>query len=177
MASYYYFASTLPLLRLDWPQPITLSTFLAHAEKQLTPKDWKILKGAVDGSSSTYPFLTAYQTFVDNLNTALAKKRVGRLGFTEFDDVVKSSSSKEFELLADHLLSYSDPLEAELARITLVWKHIDALIGLKIFEFDALLGYALKLTLLERVTTFTQEIGQATFEALLGALKSEIDQM
>lgn len=100
-----------------------------------------------------------------------------RLGFAIDEALHRQTFPKEIETVTDELLERSDPLEAEMQFITLLWKRIDRLVGMKVFEFDALLGYGLKLLLLERVNIFTQEVGQATFETLLGTLRSEIDQM
>jgi hypothetical protein len=177
VASYYYFATTLPLLRLHQKSPITVELFKAQAEKHLNSRDWKTLKSGLSGTPSKHAMLTSYRSYASALNTALARKRQVRLGFAIDEDLHRQTFPKEIETVTDELLERSDPLEAEMQFISLLWKRIDRLVGMKVFEFDALLGYGLKLLLLERVNIFTQEVGQATFETLLGTLRSEIDQM
>ncbi|HPX28942.1 MAG TPA: DUF2764 family protein [Sphaerochaeta sp.] len=177
MASYYYFAATLPLLRLQRKMPMSVDVFKAQAEKHLNSRDWQTLKSGLNGTPSKHAMLKAYQNYAFSLNTALAQKRQVRLGFTLDETLQRQTIPGEIAVAADELLELSDPLEAEMKFISLLWQRIDRLVGMKVFEFDALLGYGLKLLLLERVNVFTREVGQATFENLLGTLRSEIDRM
>ncbi len=157
--------------------PITLELFLTQAEKHLNKRDWETLSGVLEGKKQTHSLAKNYQRFVTELNHSLAKERQKRLGFTRDETLQSEVHSHEIEHLASELLALTNPLEAELKLLTLQWKKVDELVGMKVFEFEALVGYALKLLILQRVTTFTQEVGQATFETLLGTLRSEIDQM
>lgn len=177
MASYYYFATTLPLLRLDRPMPLSLELFLTQAKEHLNTRDWETLHRIVHAKSHSHALAKNYQSFVTALNRSLAKVRLKNLGFALNETLQAEVQANEFERLASELVGLTNPLEAELKMLTLQWKKIEELVGLKVFEFDALVGYALKLLILQRVTTFTQEVGQATFETLLGTLRSEIDQM
>lgn len=177
MASYYYFATTLPLLRLQQKMPIRVDVFKEQAEKHLNSKDWRTLESGLNGTPSKHAMLKSYRNYASHLNKALARKRQVRLGFALDEDLQKQTFPREIEIATDELLELSDPLEAEMKLIALLWKRIDQLVGLKVFEFDALLGYGLKLLLLERVNVFAQEAGQAAFENLLGTLRSEIDRM
>ncbi|NLZ77804.1 MAG: hypothetical protein GX911_07545 [Spirochaetales bacterium] len=156
---------------------MSVDLFMEQAERHLTARDWKTLRSAFDGAPSRHPMLESYRSFSSGLNTALARKRRIRLGFAPDDDLQRRTVPGGIEEVADELLGLSDPLEAEMALIGHLWKQIDRLVGLKVFEFDALLGYGLKLLLSERVEIFTREVGQATFETILGALRSEIDRM
>ena len=49
MASYYYYASTLPLLRLDSPLPFSVEAFLSASAGQLSRRDHALLVAAVEG--------------------------------------------------------------------------------------------------------------------------------
>ena len=156
MASYYYFAATLPVLRLHQKMPMSIDKFTEQAETHLNRTDWQTLRCALTGTYSRHAMLKAYRSYASDLNTALAKKRQVRLGFALDEDLQNQTVPKELEAVADELLERSDPLEAEMQFITLLWKRIDRLVGMKVFEFDALLGYGLKLLLLERVNIFTR---------------------
>ena len=67
-----------------------------------------------------------------------------------------------------------DPLEAEKALLALQFKKLDELIGTHAFDDCALIGYALKLKLLERKNRFDQKKGRTEMDRILDGLQKQI---
>jgi hypothetical protein len=123
MSSYYYFAATLPSLRIDGSAPMTLGEFLERAGRYLSPKDLFVLEGArlyipEDGSfplsAASSPLLMRYYRWELALRNELTRLRAQRLqrpadkhlkpGEPEWDGVKTAQAAFQAE----------DPLQGEL---------------------------------------------------------------
>jgi hypothetical protein len=172
VASYYYFGSSLPLLRPEGPLPCTSAAFLARAEEQLNRRDYSQLEAALSGDGSTHPFFSQWMTFNASLQAELAAQRSRRLGWGE--QGISLDRDLSLSEAVSSIVAGDDPLQAELALLRLQWRWIDEMVGFSVFNLEAMLGYLLKLQLLERRGLFDQSEGNVEFERLFNDLQRDI---
>ena len=71
----------------------------------------------------------------------------------------------------------ANPLQGEEELLSLQFKKLDELIGTHYFDDYALMGYALKLKLLERKSQFIKQTGKAEFDRIVGEIQQQITSM
>ena len=74
-------------------------------------------------------------------------------------------------------LAAKNPLESERILLDYEFRNLDLLIGPHMFDEEALFGYAIKLRLLERLTSFEHEKGKAEFESLFDGIQQRVYSM
>ena len=108
MSEYYYFAASLPMLRMDKEPPISYSAFMAEAAKQLSRSDYSDLQHAVleagDGDVSL-PIVREWQVFAGRLNAAICSVRAERLGFSGY---APDAADREMEAAAREIVDNPD---------------------------------------------------------------------
>ena len=72
------------------------------------------------------------------------------------------------------VLEAKNPLEAEKMLLAYEFENLDALVGLHMFDDYVLFGYAIKLKLLERLSSFEHEKGQAEFKSLFDGIQQQV---
>ncbi|HOE83827.1 MAG TPA: DUF2764 family protein [Sphaerochaeta sp.] len=174
MASYYYYASTLPLLRLDSPLPFSVEAFLSASAGQLSRRDHALLVAAVEGRESAHPFIRKWQRFERLLRSELAAQRSRRKGYVGSPYPHRDETDLRICDTVRQALATDDPLKAELMLLELSFKQLDEAAGLAAFSIEALLAFVLKLQLLERRSRFVQSAGNSEFERLFSHLQREI---
>ncbi len=177
VASYYYYASTLPLLRFDGTPPFSTATFMATAKGQVSGRDYHLLETALANRTSSHPFIRAWQHHRACLEGELASQRSKRKGYKS--ELYPHSGDTE-QLITETVrqaLLLDDPLKAELLLLELSWKQLDEQVGLDVFNIEALLGFALKLQLLERKSRFDRVSGNSEFERMFTNLQIEIAKL
>jgi Protein of unknown function (DUF2764)/ATP synthase (C/AC39) subunit len=119
------------------------------------------------------PFLRSYLVFERDLRNLLSAIRVRRKGVPAAEylvgegdlvDVVGRSSAEDFGLSKEYpfieqLLKAKSPKEIEESVQGILWETIDEMTEHKQFEFEVILGYLLKLRLLERNLALSEEQG------------------
>ncbi len=70
-----------------------------------------------------------------------------------------------------------DPLTAERMLLAYEMEQLDGLTGLHSFDDYVLFGYALKLRLLERFTSFEKESGAREFREVLESLQKQVTDL
>ncbi len=174
MASYYYLVATLPTLRLDGPLSFSTDTFLGLCKPLVSEHHYRLLCKALSGEPSSHPFLKAYQHFASMVNKELVEQRSRKLSLS--DPVYRNDGDKEGRIsdAVRQALAQDNVLEAEMLLLALHWKFLDELATLHTFDIEALLGFALKLKLLQRKSLFTREEGNAEFKRLFSNIQTEI---
>ena len=79
--------------------------------------------------------------------------------------------------VAQSALSAKNPLEAEKILLEYEFENLDSLVGLHMFDDHVLFGYAIKLKLLERLTSFEQDKGKAEFQTLFDGILQRVYSM
>ncbi|UCD15706.1 MAG: DUF2764 family protein [Candidatus Omnitrophota bacterium] len=157
MSKYYYLVAQLPFLKFNGDLSITGESFLQEAEKWMERKDFRVLSGV-------------------DINDFWSEEKVSRL----FRDYKRFELNLRRELLSsrnpDHLdaaarvsgavkeiLALSTPLEIERKLLYLRWKFLEERVEGLYFDLDELVGYFLKIQILERLTTFNKDKGMVAF--------------
>ena len=170
MSLYYYLMSSLPDLKSDEKSPITYSEFLSMCETATDKETYETLKNLTLDSTDA-PLLKewakSYSSFIGELNN---ERRIN-LGKTLNKDYESDFYTKK---AVTEVLSSKNPLAAEEAILKYEFDLIDSLLGMHIFDEYSLIGYAIKLKLLERKDCFTVEKGKKEFENLFTTVQSRV---
>ena len=175
MAEYYYFAATLPMLTIGRPLPITYSEFMEKAKDNLTKKDYKDLEKAVFSATTgdaSNPLVKEWQAYAASISKVMAKERADKLGFTGYGG--DSAADKLLRDKIKDIVENKDPLEGEKAILGMYFDFLSSREGGSPFSSKALMIYALKLQIMEREQSFTEEKGRAEFDSLYKAIETDI---
>ena len=170
MASYYYLMSSLPMLRADGEMPLTYEEFLSRCRGSVSDQRYEMLS-SLSVDSSEGPLVSDWAAFYGKLKAELTYQRSVRLGRgipapTERDDAAVRAVSAA--------MNEKDPLAAEKLLLAMEFEQLDALVSLHYFDEAALIGYALKLKLLERKTIFRFSEGKAELEGIVASIQDQI---
>ena len=169
---YYYLVSSLPLLRLDDPPPLTSEAFLELCRAHLAEARFRRLLaadlipegepgGAADGG------WRAWETYVRNLLAAVRgtalRRETGDSLRPELD--VFPGDRRRVE----EIMNEGDPAARERALDELRWRRLDDLAVGHHFDVDALVVYRLRLRILEKWAAREPERGKHNLAELVGA--------
>ncbi len=170
MASYYYLIASLPELRTDGDMPITYNEFLSCCQSNVSDSKYQLLKD-LTLSSTEGPLVKEWAEFYGMLTKELNYQRSMNLGKSY------SSAYDKDGLIAQVVasaLTAKNPLEAERILLEYEFENLDSLVGLHMFDDYVLFGYAIKLKLLERLSSFEQTKGQAEFKSLFDGIQQRV---
>ncbi|MBQ6389725.1 MAG: DUF2764 family protein [Mogibacterium sp.] len=170
MASYYYLIASLPELRADGDMPITYSEFLNCCQSNVSESDYELLKDLTLNSTEG-PLVREWSEFYGMLNKELNYQRSMNLGKSYSSAYDKDGFIAQVVAAA---LSAKNPLEAEKVLLDYEFENLDSLVGLHMFDDYVLFGYAIKLKLLERLTSFEQTKGKAEFKSLFDGIQQRV---
>ena len=170
MASYYYLVSSLPELRADGEMPISYEQFLKLCQSNVSEDNYHRLENLTLASEDG-PLVKEWGCFYRMLIKELAHQRSLNLGRSyttvyEKDGLISQAVSAA--------MSAKNPLEAERVLLEYEFDTLDSLVGLHMFDDHVLFGYAIKLKLLERLTSFEQEKGKNEFTNLLDGIQQSV---
>ena len=171
--AYYYLISSLPMLKSDGDMPFSYEQFLQTCRGALNDAMYTILEN-LTLSSNEGPCASEWGKFYTIFKDELTFQRNIRLG-----NKVQPPSNREESITKtiSAAMNHKNPLVAEEMLLALQFEKLDALIGLHYFDEYALIGYALKLKLLERKTVFNKQVGKAEFSNIVGKLEQQILSM
>lgn len=170
MANYYYLMSSLPMLRAEGELPFDYGTFLGMCRSAVSEDRYKILERLTPASCKG-PLISEWAEFYQALRRELVFQRRQRLGRqASLPWPREEAISKAVSAAIDD----PNPLEAEKALLDLAFRKVDELIGTHYFDDYALMGYALKLRLLERKKRFDPKKGKAELDRILEGLQRRI---
>ena len=173
MAAYYYLLSSLPMLQPDGEMPVTYEKFLQMCSESVKQPMYDLLRDlTVD--SSRGKLLSKWSRFYNALSEELAYQRCARLGRP-----VKAGENRDPDMIktVNDVMNEKNPLNAENMLLTLEMEKLDELLINHWFDESALIGYALKLRLLERRNVFDRESGKKEFGRILGSIRKKTDSM
>ena len=171
--AYYYLISSLPMLKADGDMPISYDTFLDMCRGALSDSKYELLK-ELSLSSCEGPLLSRWAEFYGTLKEELTFQRNNRLGRKAQPPGIRDESMARVVSAA---MNHPNPLTAEEMLLALEFQKLDDLVGVHYFDDHALVGYALKLKLLERKKSFDFEQGKAEFNRVIDRLEQEIASM
>ena len=170
MGSYYYLIAGLPELRADGDMPITYSEFLTCCESNVSEEKYRLLKN-LTLSSTEGPLVSEWADFYHALMGELNTQRCQKLGKTYTSAFDKDAYTAQ---VVDFALAAANPLEAERILLGYEFRYLDMLVGPHTFDDYGLFGYAIKLKLLERLTSFSHEKGKAEFQTLFDGIQQQV---
>lgn len=170
MASYYYLASSLPMLTSDGDMPMSYAEFLRCCEGNVSEEKYKLLE-SLSLSSSEGPLLKEWAASYGSLMKELNQQRSLALGKPYPSDFDKDGMNAQ---VVSAVLNAKNPLEAEQILLDYEFELLDTLEGLHMFDDEVIFGYAVKLKLLERKSCFEKEKGQAEFRHLFDDIQQRV---
>lgn len=170
MASYYYLISSLPSLKTDSAMPLSYASFLEMCKSSVGKQVYENLS-SLTTLSDEGSFLSKWSSFNKKFVEELNYQRKVKLG-----KKVDSNHNVDGEILkqVDSVLSAKNPLEAEQIMLGYQFDYLDSLVSMHYFDEYVLYGYALKLKLLERQSSFVKEEGSAEFKRLFDNIQQQI---
>lgn len=171
--AYYYLISSLPMLKSDGAMPISYTAFLEMCKSTLSEDKYEILK-ELTLSSNEGAFLSKWSEFYIAIKEELTYQRNLRLGRKA---VMPSMREEATIKVVSAAMNHKNPLTAEEMLLALEFEKLDELVGTHYFDDWALMGYALKLKLLERKGSFDFESGKAELNRLVKNLEQEIESI
>ncbi|MCX7005266.1 MAG: DUF2764 family protein [bacterium] len=169
--AYYYVLATLPHLRLGDPAPVGSDAVRALCRDWLPAADLRALAAAMDESDRSDEAggpAAAWRAFDTALRNALVTVRAARRGLEAAPYLRAAAPVDEHtRALVQECVKLEDPLKAELALDQARWAFLDNLCVAHAFDFTVLLGYLLKLRLLERWQALNAEAGAAFLDVML----------
>lgn len=171
--AYYYLISSLPMLKSDGDMPLSYDEFLNLCRDTLSDSKYELLKN-LTLSSNKGPLISEWAKFYTVIKEELTYQRNVRLGRKA---VTPSIREEGVTKLISSAMNNKNPLVAEEMLLSLEFEKLDELVGVHYFDDYALIGYALKLKLLERKSSFNKEKGKAEFGRITEKLEHQITSM
>ena len=170
MASYHYLIASLPELRSDGDMPLTYEEFLNLCQSNVSDETYKRLE-ELTLDSTEGPLVKEWADFYGMLTKELNYQRSLNLGRSYSSAYDKDGFISQVVASA---LAAKNPLEAERVLLEYEFENLDSLVGLHMFDDHVLFGYAIKLKLLERLTSFEQDKGKAEFQTLFDGIQQSV---
>lgn len=170
MASYYYLIASLPELRADGDMPLTYEEFLHLCQSNVSEETYERLENLTLNSTEG-PLIEEWANYYGMLTKELNYQRSMNLGKTYSSAYDKDGLIGQVVTSA---LSAKNPLEAERILLESEFENLDSLVGLHMFDDHVLFGYAIKLKLLERLTSFEEDKGKAEFQTLFDGIQQQV---
>ena len=170
MASYFYLISSLPMLKADGEMPFKYNEFLKMCKTAVSEQKYNEL-AELTLSSSKGPLVSEWHKFYGVLETEMAFQRNQRLNRPVATPYNRNEGIARTVTAA---INQKNPLLAEQMLLSLEFDKLDELIGTHYFDDYALMGYAIKLKLLERKSVFVKETGKAELDRLVNLLEQEV---
>lgn len=173
MASYYYLLSSLPMLKAEGEMPFSYGEFLRMCQGNVSEKRLKLLE-ELTVDSCEGPLVEDWAKFYGVLHGELAYQRRQRLErpcqapFERDEAAIRTVTAA---------MNEKNPLVAEQMLLALEFAKLDELVQQHYFDEAELVGYALKLKLLERKTVFQKEKGRTELDRIAAGLQKQIMNM
>ena len=171
--AYYYLLSGLPMLKAQDDMPLSYDEFLTQCRGALGDAKYELVKNLTLASTEG-PLVADWAAFYGAYAAELSYQRRVRLG--QKAEPPYGRDNKLSKAIAS-AMSLDNPLQAEELLLSLQFEKIDELIGTHYFDDAALLGYALKLKLLERKCSFQKDAGKAQLDRMIASLEQQITSM
>jgi hypothetical protein len=158
--SYYYFAASLPSLKIDGALPMSVADFQDMCQAHLAPRHRCAMQALLsDETEATHPFVRAWRTLDAQIRNAVARYRATKRQGIPFEGLAEKAVTDAFAL--------TDPLQRELAIDRFRWDQLGSLAGFDMFSLESILAYGLRLKIVERWATLSEERGRTRAEDLI----------
>lgn len=177
MTSYYYLVPTLPMLRIGMSEYMSMDEFLAKCRNYISKKDYKILSQATLTGEAVKgnPLLRDFSRYRSMVEHEMVAQRAKRLGLKDERYVNKGDKESAIAESVKKAVNADNPLEGERLILSIYWDYLDRHVSsAHLFDLTFLISYALRLQILSRISSFTEEKGEKEFDRLFDNLKKEI---
>lgn len=170
---YYYFVSTLPILRLFEPAPWSSEDFLTESAKHLSLADQNLLKATelVPQNNTNLPPNTmtfAWNNFETLLRNRIIRQIAGNSDKGKSFERDAEGCLPELELAVSEAWSQSNPLEREKVLDRWRWRFLDDQESSKSFgATGSICMYKIKLQIIEKWDRRKLEAGQINLTQVL----------
>lgn len=199
---YYALIAGLPDLSLkDGAPPFTAKDFVGGIEEQLAPEDLEALQLLLKQQDAAYweamethqrPFLNAWAAFERNLRNLLSALQLRTHALNDNDQIrgdnwiadnLRRNTARDFGIGREfeyteqvlHLHAMHNLTAREKALDQLRWDFIDEQNTFAYFSIDRLIGFVLKLRMLQRYKKLRSDIGEINLTQLLRQLEAPAD--
>ena len=164
--SHYYLIASLPLLSLDQPPQITAERFLDLCRTWLSGASAGAAEALMTGTPSEHPFVKAWRGKDTLLRNAVAKARARAAG-TDPGSWLRPVQEDDTQIahLVEEAFQQPDPLRIERALDRVRWTVAEEMLGLDLMDVNAVLAYAVKLSLALRWADLDTGRGREVFDA------------
>jgi hypothetical protein len=178
VASYFYFAATLPLLLYHEPPRLPLEAFLDAAKRLLSKADYEAVSTArldnFDLKAKISPIFSRFQRWEINLRNRLAAFRAAARREDGAPYQRRVTAAVEADRAARNAFEAANPLQAEEILNKARWDLLSDLGNRHQFDREFFVVYALKLRILERKALLEREHGAARHAAVEADLDKEL---
>lgn len=192
MNNYTYIVSSLPeiLRERTSAEDIKADEVIGEIRSQLSPSDGEVLDLVLRGfdpdrldrefyvraTSSAVHFVREYFTFDMNLRNAKARYLNSMFNRPEAQDTIvldedTESVFDEEEAIAD-ILKGNDILAREKGLDDVCWQKVEDITTFNYFDLDAILGFVVKLKIIDRWLRLDEQAGREYFRTLVTQVRS-----
>ena len=188
MNNYEYIIASLPVLQEGYRGPLAADAILEEIREQLSASDAAQLQLVLDGwnpeclteefyaraAKSRSGFVRGYFLYDLQLRNAKVAWLNKALGRPEGTDVLPCPE-EDFEdaARAAEVLAGSDILARERGLDDMLWKRIEQLTVMHVFDLDIILGFAAMLKITDRWLKLDENTGRELFARLVNDMKSQ----
>lgn len=195
MNNYEYIIAGLPVLQQDGRDNPDCEAILEDIRSQLDGKDAALLDLLLSGFDSSgldaefyrkaagerNRFIREYFAYDLNVRNAKVEYLNRSLGRPEDLDVVRpyEEYDTDFEGRSevDEVLAREDILSRERGLDDLMWRRIDGITVMDVFNLDVILGFAAKLQIINRWMRLDESAGRELFRKLVKEIKENYDKI
>jgi hypothetical protein len=158
MSNVVYLISSLPALTFGQSPPISLDTFHSEAEEQLSAKEYKTLR-ELDLKNNTEAATGKLKNFAELVEEQKAD-------LLEIRNAKENERSPEIITVSKSLLK-QNPLEREKSIMQWQWEALTDIDAVESFTITEVLVYKLKLQILHRLNSFSEEKGMEILKSVV----------
>ena len=179
---FFYFLSTLPLLKLSGEGAPTAAEFLKNCRERLAPAEAALVErlrlvppAAPEAADLKEPAVRGWYAWQTAMRNCIAARRArarkaDAAAWRRQEDGDFTGDVKRLEALLE---GAKDARERQEGWEALQWERLEALEGGEYFNFQLVVVYALKVLLLEERRGRSAAAGRARFEELVSAREEE----
>ncbi len=175
--SYYYLISSLPSISLDAKPALSMEAFRSSCADHLSERDAEALNSVLDIDSKpiNHNFVKMWMARETQLRNASARLRAAKHQKDAVDFIREHPGfDVGIEDSVEEAFNHPSPLERERALDKIRWSTMNELAGTDPFSVNAVLAYAVQLSLAERWAAMDQDQGQTKIELAIVNIKDEV---
>ncbi len=162
-----FLLSSLPLLNPAEPPPLTPADFLSSCRDHLSEPILAAVTALIENRPNPHPFVVNWRNTDTLLRNAIARRRAARHK-RDASPWLQDSSGSDLRIEQGVATAFelANPLDRERSLLNLRWQLLEEAAGTQPLAVEALLAYAVKLTLATHWSTLDPSTGRSRFDLL-----------